>query len=107
MKKIILGIILILATIALMVLTSCKAQTIDTLKIDTVDLCQQRGHIYTGVVMTTAAYCPPVIIDNDSTTVIVYPSCNQIRYICARCGKIIQEVEPERKEVIWKKGEKP
>jgi hypothetical protein len=107
MKKIILGIILILATIVVMVLTSCKAQQVDTVKADSVDLCQERGHIHTGMVMATAMYCPPVTIDTDSTTVIIYPSCNQITYTCARCGKTIQEAEPERKVVIWKKGEKP
>lgn len=72
---------------------------------DTVEneICKQRGHVIGGIISVTAAYCPSYIIDTDSTTIRVYPSCNIRTYTYQRCGKLIKESEPERRVVIWRK----
>ena len=66
-------------------------------------LCQERGHISSGLIMATAMYCPPYYIDTDTTTVIVYPACNTETFTCQRCGKQVIQKEEERRVVIWRK----
>lgn len=79
----------------------------DTVKIDTTvnKMCAERGHVSSGVIMSTAMYCPPYTIDTDSTTIQVYPACNWISFTCKRCGKSVSEREQERRVVIWRKKE--
>jgi hypothetical protein len=67
------------------------------------DLCAERGHVQSGMVSVTGMYCPPYLIETDSTTVKVYPSCNEYKYVCLRCDQLVIESEPERREVIWRK----
>lgn len=66
-------------------------------------LCIERGHINPGSWKETLMYCPPYIIDTDSTTVLVYPACNFRSYDCRRCGRAISELEPEQRIVTWRK----
>ena len=66
-------------------------------------LCQERGHIPGGYIVSTAAYCPPYFVDTDSTTVIIYPACNTESFTCKRCGKNVTQQEEERQVIIWKK----
>lgn len=77
-----------------------------TLLIDTINLCKERGHIVPEICMSTAMYCPPYYIETDSSTIKVYPSCNYITYTCERCSLEITEREREKREVIWRKGDK-
>lgn len=35
-------------------------------------ICLERGHIPGGVVLTTDMYCPPYLVENDSTSYMVY-----------------------------------
>ena len=66
-------------------------------------VCERRGHLSSGVVMVTDAYCPPYYIDTDSTTILVYPSCNSETFICKRCGKYVTQPEKEKRVIIWRK----
>lgn len=68
-------------------------------------MCEERGHIMPDVVFKTAAYCQPYIVDTDSTTVKVYPSCNWIEYRCIRCGRMIKEKEKEVRVTLWRNDE--
>ncbi len=74
---------------------------LDSLLVDSI--CIERGHVISGIFSETLMYCPPYIIDTDSITIQVYPSCNWRTYKCARCKKQITEREPERRIVIWRK----
>ena len=78
---------------------------IDTTKIDTTynKICVERGHVKSGLTMSTSMYCPPYIIDTDSTTIQIYPACNWIYFTCKRCGKSVSEREAERRVVVWRK----
>jgi hypothetical protein len=67
-------------------------------------LCMERRHVKPCIVMSTNIYCSSYIIDTDSITIQVYPSCNWITYTCERCGKTISEQEPEHRIVIWRKN---
>lgn len=69
-------------------------------------ICAVRGHIKGGIITTTDLFCPPYIIDNDSVSIMVYPACNYISYVCLRCRRLIEEREKERRVVIWRKEEK-
>jgi len=69
-------------------------------------MCIERGHVHSGIAFITDMYCEPYIIETDSTTIIVCPSCNIITFRCARCGKEISEAEPEIRKTIWKREEK-
>ena len=97
----------IIACLLLVVSYSFSYGQSDTVKIDTTvnKICVERGHIMSGVCTSTLMYCPPYTIDTDSTTILVYPSCNTISYTCKRCGKSVSEREPERRVVIWRKKE--
>ena len=66
-------------------------------------ICLERGHVCSGVINKTAMYCPPYLIDTDSTTIIVYPACNYEIFTCLRCGKKITRLEKERRIIINKK----
>ena len=70
-------------------------------------VCVVRGHVSSEIGVTTLVYCPPYIIDSDSTTVKVYPSCNTTKTYCERCNSaIIVGGSKEVREVIWKKIKK-
>ena len=66
-------------------------------------ICVQRGHVQPDVVGTTLLYCPPYLIESDTITIKVYPSCNLLMYTCLRCDKYIEEYEEEQRVVIWRK----
>jgi hypothetical protein len=66
-------------------------------------MCKERGHVNEGWYMSTALYCPSYVLDTDTTTIEVHPSCNTITFECKRCGKFVSEPEKERKVVIWRK----
>jgi hypothetical protein len=66
-------------------------------------ICKERGHVSGGVVSKTLMYCPSYLVENDSISYVVYPACNYIKYNCMRCGKLVEELEEERKVVIWRK----
>ena len=68
-------------------------------------VCQERGHVMPEAVTSTLMCCEPYLIETDSTTIKVYPACNWISYRCVRCGQEITYREPERRVLIWKKGE--
>jgi len=98
------------AILLYLVLSVCYfsfSQEVDTVKIDTTvnKMCQERGHVKGGIVMTTYMYCSPYLVENDSISYMVYPACNYITYTCKRCGKLIEEQESERRVVIWRKEE--
>jgi hypothetical protein len=78
-------------------------EVIETADSNAFKLCEKRGHVRSGVYSSTLLYCPSYIIDTDSTTIEVFPSCNWIGYTCSRCGKQISEREKERRIVIWKR----
>ena len=88
----------------LSVLLVVNSYSQDSIKISSVldTICAERGHVLAGIAFITAVNCPPYFIDTDSTTVVVYPSCNTIQYNCERCGKKIIEAEKEIKKTIWK-----
>lgn len=67
-------------------------------------ICKVRGHVPGGTCTTTAAYCPPYLVENDTISYMVYPACNYIRYTCQRCGQYISEREKETITVIWRKS---
>lgn len=64
-------------------------------------LCLERGHVLGDVIMRTAMYCSPYVIDTDSTTVMVYPACNYESFTCKRCGKYVSRLEKERRVIVW------
>lgn len=66
-------------------------------------VCDIKGHVSNGIGSVTLAYCEPYLIDTDTCTIMVYPSCNYMTYSCLRCEKIITEKIPERRVVIWRK----
>lgn len=66
-------------------------------------ICMERGHVSTGSVTSTLAYCPPYTIDTDSTTITVFPACNSYSYTCQRCRRSITEYEKESRIVTWRK----
>lgn len=66
--------------------------------------CAERGHVG-GVGTQTEMYCPPILEDSDSMSVMVYPSCNTFTYRCSRCGETVTEKEKEVRVIIWRKGE--
>ena len=125
MKKILIGILILLALIAFLLLANACAtlrvvepQTYDTIHQQTggvrvidgdtaywddFNLCKERGHVKGEVIMITDAYCPPYLTENDSVSIMIYPGCNTITYTCQRCGKIISEPEKEIKVIIWKR----
>lgn len=90
------GRIIGLLVILLILATGAKAQT-DS-------ICLQRGHVNKGCYMITDAYCPPYLIESDTATIQVHPSCNEINYNCMRCKKNVTEKEKENRIVIWRKG---
>ncbi len=76
----------------------------DTLNVDSIyKVCEERGHVPGNGCVTTAMYCPPYLIETDSTTIKVYPKCNSMTCTCIRCGKEITYQEEEYREVIWRK----
>ena len=81
------GSIIGLLVILLILATGAKAQT-DI-------ICLQRGHVNEGWYSTTAAYCKPYLIESDTATIQVNPSCNEIKYNCMRCKKNVTEKEKE------------
>jgi hypothetical protein len=97
----------IVGCILLAVCYSSFSQEVDTVKVDTTvnKMCLERGHVSGGVIMGTAMYCTPYIIDTDSTTIMVYPACNYESFTCERCGKHVSQLEKERGVVIWRKEE--
>jgi len=90
------GSIIGLLVILLILATGAKAQT-DS-------ICLQRGHVNEGYYSTKMAYCKPYLIESDTVTIQVYPSCNEIKYNCMRCKKNVTEKEKESRIVIWRKG---
>lgn len=80
-------------------LTDTTAQSSDT-------MCIERGHVIGDGAWTTLMYCPPYLIETDTSTILVYPGCNYNSFDCLRCGKYVEEKEKERREVIWKKDSK-
>jgi len=78
------------------------AQDYNTLE-DRSYICKERGHVMTGVMFTTAMYCPPYVIDEDGVSYMVYPACNSTTYTCGRCGKEITETGEETRVIIWEK----
>lgn len=79
------------------------SNNIDSVKLK---ICKERGHVCAGAFSSTLAYCPPYLVETDSTSVMVYPACNAISYGCARCGKAVSEMEKEKRVVIWRKKDK-
>lgn len=71
-----------------------------------INICKERGHVHGGSSFTTLAYCEPYLIETDSTTIRVYPSCNVVTSSCMRCGDLISEKEKEIREIIWRKNKK-
>lgn len=71
-----------------------------------IKLCEERGHLITQGITVTLAYCPPYLIDTDTTTIIVYPVCNWADDYCERCGKHFPSSQKEVRETIWKKENK-
>lgn len=67
-------------------------------------MCKERGHLSSGIVMTTLVYCPKYFIETDSTTIEVTPACNYHTYNCQRCGVSVTEQEKENRRVIWRKS---
>jgi len=68
-------------------------------------ICKQRGHVQGQGCMSTLLYCPPYLEENDSISVMVYPSCNDTRCTCLRCGKQYSlGINKETRIVIWKKN---
>lgn len=84
---------------------SSFAQEVDTVKIeDAVNkICLERGHVMSGNASVTLAYCPPYLVENDSVSYMVYPSCNETTQICQRCGMIVKSYPKELRVVIWRK----
>ena len=71
-------------------------------------ICAERGHVCGGVYFETLIYCEPYVVDHEDYSEMVYPACNYREYTCKRCGKRVDELEPERREIIWdKRNEKP
>ena len=66
-------------------------------------ICIERGHVQGDVVISTAMYCAPYVIDYPDSTIEVYPSCNHISYECSRCRNWVSEPEPEVRTVIWRR----
>lgn len=93
--------ILIFSVISIQVMV--QAQTLKS-PLDTVQnkICQERGHVLTGSIVRSTAFCPDYIIDTDSTTVLVRPDCNSSWTICKRCEKIIGFNGTETRKTIWK-----
>lgn len=83
-----------------------QGQMMDDLRVASIqqkNKCEERGHVSGGYVMQTEMYCGSYLIDTDSTTVRVYPSCNSRTYDCIRCYRTITEPVPEQRVVIWRK----
>lgn len=103
MKKALIVSVFLFVSIALQAQTNIlecyTSKQIDSLK----KVCVERGHIKSGIFSSTLVYCEPVIIDTDSTTVVIYPACNETTYICGRCGQLFTEIEKERRDTTWKK----
>lgn len=70
-------------------------------------ICLQRDHVFGSFTSITCLYCPPIIKDTDSTTIIIYPACNYITKYCTRCGARVVEQEKERREILWPKQKLP
>lgn len=54
---------------------------------ESIATCAKRGHVMGDAVMKTLKYCPPYLIETDSSTVKVYPACSHISFTCMRCDK--------------------
>lgn len=65
--------------------------------------CEERGHIISQCVPVTLAYCPPYIIETDTTTIRVYPVYSWAGDFCERCGKYFPPSQKEVRETIWRK----
>lgn len=80
-----------------------SAQTLKN-PFDTVQnkICLERGHVLTGTIFRSTAFCPDYIIDTDSTTVLVRPDCNSSWTVCTRCEKVIGFNGTETRKTIWK-----
>lgn len=65
-------------------------------------ICINRGHVASKVISTTSMYCESYVIDTDSTTIIVQPSCNFEWFKCKRCGKQVAQKEKEQRIIIYK-----
>lgn len=96
MKKIKLVILLMILTIS--VFSQNSKEVVDSL---TADVCLKRGHVADSLITETKDYCEPYVVDLDTMSVLVYPSCNAVTYKCRRCKKIVTEKVPEKYYIVW------
>lgn len=68
--------------------------------------CNERGHIMGNICSKTLMYCQPYYEDYVDSTIMIYPACNYITFICNRCREEITQLEPEKREVIWIRNKK-
>ena len=68
------------------------------------DNCEERWHVCIGEkVPVVAPKRNPRVVDYKDSTVVLHYSMHGVKYKCARCGKVVYEMEPDRREVIWVK----
>ena len=68
-------------------------------------ICMERGHINFYMASTTLVYSVPKVIDLPNKTIIITQNSNHIKYICQRCGKLIQEMIEGKPDtvIIWQR----
>lgn len=92
---------------AVIVLVSINLFSQESIKSDTIskNLCIERGHVFSESIMITDIYCPSYLVENDTISYIVKPSCNYVTKCCLRCAAIIEEKEKEQRIVVWRKSD--